>query len=167
MLRFLKLEAAASKVPFKTYDPDLAMLDDKNFYRFTMGCPLRQLYALRFPHLYHWARHDDEDLMPKWSEGDIPASRHPDPKELAGLNLWENAYRSGDYIGRHLWRTEPCAYIWTGDQFGSPISEPAEFEFTDRAIRFEFRIGAGAHTHYWDKTGQVIGEELDRLIAVS
>ena len=164
LLRFLKFEAQASNLNFQTYDPDLALLDKRSFYLFTMGCPLRQLYAQRFPHLYHWARHDDEDLMPKWGGGDIPPSRHPDPKDLAGLNLWENAYRSGDYIGRHLWRTDPCAYIWTGDPAGSPVTGPKMYNSTDGVIRVEFCIGAGAHTHYWDKTGTVIGEELDRLI---
>ena len=98
-------------------------LDAMPVYLFTMGCPLRDLYAARFPHLYRWAA-------------------APDPAAL-GVRQWINAYRSGDYIGRSLWPD-----LRAGD-----------------ATRTESCIGAGAHTHYWDKTAPMIAETLDRLIA--
>lgn len=50
---------------------------------FTVGCPLSQLYAQRFPVWYAWGN-------------------HPDPNSL-GVRIWVNAYRSGDYVGRGLW----------------------------------------------------------------
>jgi len=49
---------------------------------FTMGSPLGQLYAVRFPHQYSWA---------------ATATR----QEL-GVKQWWNDYRSGDYVGRWL-----------------------------------------------------------------
>jgi len=104
-------------------NPQLAELGALPVYFFTMGCPLRDLYALRFPRLYHWAA-------------------EPDPAAL-GVRQWTNAYRSGDYIGRSLWPHEK----------------------TDDRTRIDICIGAGAHTHYWDRTAPMIAEMLDRAIA--
>jgi hypothetical protein len=50
---------------------------------FTLGCPLRQLYAQRFPGLYGWAENA--------------------PLDGSGFSAWINAYGSGDYVGRYLW----------------------------------------------------------------
>jgi hypothetical protein len=62
-------------------------------YLFTMGSPLRQLYAQRFPHLYAW-------------------SAAPDPDGLYGVRNWVNVFRSGDYVGRSLWfHEEPSVYV--------------------------------------------------------
>jgi len=90
----------------------------------------------------------------------------PDPDEL-GVKLWVNAFRSGDYVGRHLWRTDPCEYLWWAHVGGCSGPPPQEYHSTDGPppSRIEFCIGAGAHTHYWDETGQLITLELDRLIA--
>ena len=130
---------------------------------FTMGSPLRQLYGERFPDLYAWAFHEDHSA---WSAGArIPATQLPDPREL-GVERWLNAYRSGDYVGRWLWRADQCA-----DQFASgertpwianvplPLASDAE------GRRLETCIGAGAHTHYWDQTAPDVAVLLDRLVA--
>jgi hypothetical protein len=165
LLRFIHSQAGES---LAAYDPQLARLEEIPLYFFTMGCPLRQLYGLRFPFLYGWARHHDQSAMPKWIKGDLAAGRHPDPAQLGagkGVALWVNAYRSGDYIGRHLWRTDLCDYLWNGDASGSSETDPMPFRSTDRQVRMEFCIGAGAHTHYWDRTAPMIARELDRLIA--
>src|SRR6185503_1713014 len=80
-------------------------------YLLTVGCPLRQLYSLRFPHLYRWARHTD---LNKWDKDDplhIPDDQFPDPQAL-GVAVWMNAFRSGDYVGRYLWRSDKCVYQW-------------------------------------------------------
>jgi hypothetical protein len=69
-------------------------------------------------------------------------ARRPDPSAV-GVRHWTNAYRSGDYIGRSLW---------------------PEHEATD-PMRTDVCIGAGAHTHYWDRTAPMIAEMLDDLIA--
>jgi hypothetical protein len=117
LLRFLRNDASPND------DPQIARLAAIPVYLFTMGCPLRDLYAARFPRLYHWAR-------------------RPEPAAL-GVRQWTNAYRSGDYIGRSLWPDER----------------------TDDLTRTDVCIGAGAHTHYWDRTAPMIAEMLDRAIA--
>ncbi len=58
----------------------------------TMGCPLRQLYGNRFPNLYDWVVGDTED-----------AAARPDSISI-GVWRWVNMYRTGDYVGRWLWR---------------------------------------------------------------
>ena len=105
---------------------------------FTMGCPLRQLYELRFPHLY------------KWTSDAVQA-----PKDL-GLSAWVNAYRSGDYVGRDLGLALPAAGI-----AAPPAPQPTPDQWRD------FCVGAGAHTHYWDRTAPEVAVELDRLISIA
>ena len=134
----------------------------------TMGCPLRQLYGWRFPHLYEWARHDSDQPAARGSV--IAADQRPQPGEL-GVRRWVNAYRSGDYVGRWLWRPDRC-----DDQFVPAGPAPAgwhprrdlhdEVGVRDASgSRREFCIGAGAHMHYWDDTAPEIAVELDALIA--
>jgi hypothetical protein len=139
LLRFLNRERG---------DPDLACLYTDaapRVYLFTMGCPLRQLYATRFPGLYSWAWHD----APTW-----PGPR-PDPDSLA-VTHWTNMYRSGDYVGRYLWFPDTGATRWSQTSQGP------------RDKRSELCVGAGAHTHYWDQLPpDEVGTELDRLIAAA
>ena len=136
---------------------------------FTMGSPLRQLYGLRFPHLYQWARHE---LTDQWTNPNtkIPNDEAPDPKQL-DVDVWVNAYRSGDYVGRYLWRPDRCSFVY--DVPTGPIAQPWPLDAYDRVVasvtaapvtRREFCIGAGAHTHYWDRTAPHIAAELDKLI---
>src|SRR5262249_38536634 len=99
-----------------------------------------------------------------WTPDDLVANpiREAPLPDPAGLRVrkWVNAYRSGDYVGRFLWRSDTCGYVWNADLFGS-----APFNTTDSRSRVEFCIGGGAHTHYWDKTARPIAWALDRLIA--
>jgi hypothetical protein len=53
----------------------------------TAGCPLRQLYAARFPELYEWV------------------SKGAKASEV-GVQRCINVYTAGDYVGRWLWRDE-------------------------------------------------------------
>lgn len=63
---------------------DSTLLQDlKRIDLLTVGAPIRQLYAARFPAIYGWAN-------------------LPDPA-AAGLASWRNGYGSGDYVGRNLW----------------------------------------------------------------
>jgi hypothetical protein len=120
-----------------------------------MGCPLRDLYGLRFPRLYGWTR-DSGDPTMKALPADLERDpqRVPAPLGLYAVKRWVNAYRSGDYIGRFLWRTDQCDYRW----------DPRETS-ADGAVRKEFCIGAGAHTHYWDHTAvETIARELNSLL---
>ena len=59
------------------------------------------------------------------------------------MKEWVNVYRSGDYVGRALWSDATAG----------------------TAVGTEYCIGAGAHTHYWDRTAPMIADALDRLIA--
>src|SRR5262249_36576436 len=58
----------------------------------TVGCPLRALYAERFPLLYRWMGSNAAGF----------ATAEPEAATIGAIE-WVNAYRSGDYIGRSLW----------------------------------------------------------------
>lgn len=131
LLRYLNL----------TEKPLSAELAARKPILFTMGCPLRQLYSQRFPVQYAWARHQRREGWP---------GAEPDPKELA-IALWANAYRSGDYVGRHLWHPDGVDDAWKAASHQAPD-------------RFEVCIGAGAHTHYWDDTAPQVGTLLDDFV---
>ena len=162
---------------------------------FTMGSPLRQLYGFSFPHLYRWIR----DPAAAWGGrprakgrpprfgGPTPSDEThvvtppyiaddavPDPTDL-GLTRWVNAYRSGDYVGRALWRSDVPDLTWVyrsapadaRDRLapGAANGTPATFVTEDLSgTRRELCLGAGAHTHYWDSTARAVALELDRLI---
>ncbi|MGH8580739.1 MAG: hypothetical protein ACREVK_11700, partial [Gammaproteobacteria bacterium] len=113
-------------------------------YLFTMGCPLRQLYSLRFPDQYAWAS-DTAD----W---DSPTKK-PNPDDL-NVDFWSNFYRSGDYVGRVIWHPD-------ADQNNTKAWDDRERTSCKRRERC---IGGGAHTHYWDETAPGISKELDHLI---
>jgi hypothetical protein len=137
VLRFLAEEAKAGG-----NDPLLNDFgNDIPIYLFTMGSPLRQLYSLRFPHHYGWARHNAE----------TNPDRLPDPASLQ-VRKWVNVYRSADYVGRHLWRDDTALDRWRFDKYDLGPH------------RREWCLGAGAHNHYWDETAAGVAEELDNLI---
>lgn len=136
-------------------------------YVFTMGSPLRQLYAERFPDLYAWAWHD-APAAARQDLPDIDPGRPPRPAELR-VKRWVNAYRSGDYIGRWLWRPDNCGYQFDVAREGrepwqSAERSPEGHSHDAAGTRREFCIGAGAHTHYWDATAPAVAVELDRLV---
>jgi hypothetical protein len=166
LLRFIEVERKNDG----NYDPELHGLGSPTFpiYLFTMGCPLHQLYGLRFPYLYGWAR-GPEKLGGQRTPPDLKPSDAPDPDTL-GVKQWVNAFRSGDYVGRQLWRPEKCDYGWNpmmsaaDDDWDPPAGKPDQISADLQGKRIEFCIGPGAHTHYWDHTAELIAEVLDRLI---
>lgn len=93
LLRYLAQERTRSP----GFEPRLARLagvgDGKELAVgfFTMGSPLRQLYARRFPDLYRWATQNEVD------QSGLSAA-----DTMLGKPLWVNAYRSADYVGRNL-----------------------------------------------------------------
>lgn len=107
----------------------------------TMGSPLRQLYAARFPDLYAWDSNADPRLTHR------------------GLESWWNVYRSGDYVGRMLFRDEKDPnrfvpghdFVLKKDGKNLPVRETC--------------LGPGAHIHYWDETAPRVIRALDQLIA--
>ncbi|MFN2567630.1 MAG: hypothetical protein ABR499_21760 [Gemmatimonadaceae bacterium] len=164
----------------------------RRLYLFTMGSPVRQLYSEWFPHLFGWVRGETGDgvsrplppvprepwmLLPRLEDGHrvfapaIPDTAPPDPYAM-GITRWVNAYRSGDYIGRALWRPALDACDWmyrcapadaatrfVGD--APPIIYVSEDAHRSRR---ELCIGPGAHTHYWDASAKAIAVELDLLL---
>jgi hypothetical protein len=149
LLRFLAIDL----------DPALKRLEDsKSIYLFTMGSPLRQLYSYVFPHLYRWAIQDpasDETIL------DLGSEVNPRPETLLGVRAWINVFRSGDYVGRHIWRSDLAQELWFRvDAENTPNYISADLTKTRR----EFCLGAGAHTHYWDKHAPEVAQEIDRLI---
>jgi hypothetical protein len=137
LLRYLQYERTAQP----TFESRLARLDagatsPLPIVLFTMGNPLRQLYALRFPHLYSWVGFD--------------ASSGPVLTNLLGVRSWVNAYRSGDYVGRAIWRDN--------DQDEATFKAFSEYEAP--GVK-EVCIGPGAHTHYWDESADIIATYLD------
>jgi hypothetical protein len=140
LLRFLNVEANATEGGFSQYDPALQGLTTMPTYLLTVGCPLQQLYGLRFPYIYGYA--------------DKTAPDSPNPADL-GLTRWVNAYRTGDYVGRNLWSHDDGSHDDKYDPRKRLITKSRE----------EFAVGPGAHTHYWDKTADVVAEQLDAIIA--
>jgi hypothetical protein len=120
--------------------------DQLNIRLFTLGSPLRQLYAERFPDLYGWVTN---------LGGPVPAHLH-------GVTYWLNGYRSGDYVGRALWED-----LMSTPRFSAgPL--PKTFVSSDlKAAKpyGEFCVGAGAHTHYFDYTAPDVAAAIDLLIA--
>lgn len=86
----------------------------------TLGSPLRQLYAARFPHWYGWA----EQAAPS----------------ALGVKLWANGYRTGDYVGRALWDGGPLAQrpATHGDHYDFCVGVGAHLHYFDRTAR---RVG--------------------------
>lgn len=134
LLRFLQVEAGNAG-GFSHYDRSLDGLRQMDIYFFTVGCPLRQLYAQRFPYIYGYAHK--------------AGINGPDPADL-GVKSWMNAYRTGDYVGRFLWRDD------------DPWDPGSHYESGSIS---EYAVGPGAHTHYWDSTADRVAETLDAIVA--
>ena len=72
-------------------------------------------------------------------------------------------------MGRALWRTadDPLIFRAAAVPTTSPwtVGGLAPIASTPLPGAREFCIGAGGHTHYWDRTAPAIALELDRLVA--
>lgn len=120
---------------------------------FTMGSPLRQLYAAAFPSLYSWIESPGA-TAPAVAPAIIADDAPPIPTGV-NVEVWANAYRSGDYVGRNLWLDDKYARLW--------INTPDHAK-DEKTTRVQFCIGAGAHTHYWNKYAGAVGTYLCELI---
>jgi hypothetical protein len=114
------------------------------------------------PDLYDWVG------VATATDDVIADDARPSPAEL-GVVRWVNVYRSGDYVGRALWRLDRAARVWQcrapADPDAWPVdAEPDAVASSKDGTRREFCIGPGAHTHYWDGTGALVAAELDRLL---
>ena len=132
----------------------------------TLGCPLRQLYAARFPTLYRWV------LARK------PVGYGPQARDI-GVRQWINAYTSGDYVGRWLWTRDDAS----GDTLGHPLADtispavmgrsaayddfprmPPQTRELDHHAELEACLGVGAHTHYLEMNQRRVAWLISYLI---
>ncbi|MGF1465794.1 MAG: hypothetical protein ACFCGT_06645 [Sandaracinaceae bacterium] len=122
-------------------------------YLLTMGSPL-QIYARCFPGEYGW-------VFSNVGCG----YRSPLPGEL-GVNMWVNLYRSGDYVGRALRSKLPG----TGGFPSELAPDETGRGSPDHETVIDHCIGAGGHTHYWDRHDEAtrsVGQRLDAMIGLA
>jgi hypothetical protein len=138
------------------------LFGERPLHLLTAGCPLRQLYASRFPDLYPWV------VAPLSADSEVEVSKAvtgPDPRSLSVVR-WTNVYQSGDYVGR---------FLWTKPERDNHYTEPANSD--DTAVIFapqhatatirEMCVGSGAHIHYFDGSAALVAGEVDRLISAA
>jgi pimeloyl-ACP methyl ester carboxylesterase len=116
----------------------------------TVGSPLRDLYAERFPLFYRWVGPREAAF----------ADAAPTAAEL-GASEWVNACRSGDYVGRFIWTPDSDAARFAVATVGPDGSVQAR----RAGDRTEFCLGAGGHTHYFSNDAVALAVEIDRLVA--
>ncbi|WP_280151611.1 hypothetical protein [Piscinibacter sp. XHJ-5] len=140
--------------------PDLQLL--------TVGSPLRQLYAARFPFLYRWSI-----AKPKHRSGPAPAD--------IGVRRWLNAFCSGDYVGRWLWADHaPDVTGDVGEPMDGTVAEPQlgrcstyesfsplppDFAKLGELTQVEACLGLGAHTHYFEPGERLVAALVHHLVA--
>jgi hypothetical protein len=132
----------------------------------TLGCPLRQLYAARFPSLYGW-------VLRRNGNGNGPAAAD------IGVVRWANGYTSGDYVGRWLWSSPG-----DGDPIGRPMIDtldpivlgrvnayarfdpmPPDAQKLAAMSEFELCVGFGAHTHYFEPDQALVAWLIEEVVA--
>jgi hypothetical protein len=120
----------------------------------TVGSPLRDLYAERFPLLYRWMG----------ARETVFANAGPAAAAL-GAAEWVNACRSGDYVGRFIWTPSTDAAL-AGPKFGVALVGADGRVAAERSgDRSELCLGAGAHTHYFANDAAALAAEIERLVA--
>ena len=116
----------------------------------TVGSPLRDLYAERFPLLYGWMGSNNGGF----------ATAAPSAADI-GATEWVNACRSGDYVGRFIWTPPGDA-----ERFRvAAVDADGKVNAQRAGDRTEFCLGAGAHTHYFSNDAVALAVEIDRLVA--
>ena len=165
LLRFLS--SAEGHAPVAEHGPELEGKELPPIRLLTLGCPLRQLYAARFPTLYHWVIE---------RRGTVVGPRAFD----VGVARWVNAFCSGDYVGRWLWSdspddrdpvghplidsVDPKAFGRTFAYDGFDPMPPAAHPFAS-AAEVEVCLGFGAHTHYLESDQLQVAWLVDGLVA--
>lgn len=120
----------------------------KNRAMLTVGSPLRQLYAQRFPLLYQWAVRPLSSMQ-----------NGPDPAALS-MQTWINGFCTGDYVGRQLWSGSPVP-AWD-ESFDAAAFVHAVSESTLPVS--DFCCGTGAHTRYFSGAFPAVGGVIDALV---
>jgi hypothetical protein len=126
-----------------------ARLGAGNIRLLTAGCPLRQLYALRFPCQYGWVLDDPGPIA------------GPDPRRDLGVASWVNVWGAGDYVGRWLWSPArdpafPALAVAPEAYEGQPVQQAPHYR--------DLCLGVDAHNHYFDLDNAVMLGELRALV---
>lgn len=115
----------------------------------TVGSPLRQLYALRFPFQYGWVLGAGQPVS------------GPAPRDDLGVAHWVNVWAAGDYVGRWLWTR-------AADPSLPPLAvDPSAYDgmaLQQAPVWRDLCLGADAHTHYFDLDNAVVLGELRLLL---
>lgn len=167
LLRFLRTDARG-KLPQDESKPWVSEADNPlpDIQLLTVGSPLRQLYAARFPFLY------------RWSIKRIERTSGPTPADI-GVRRWLNAFCSGDYVGRWLWADHLQDVT---DEVGEPMDgtvaeprlgrcstygnfdpvPPVSAKLAEQS-HVEACLGLGAHTHYFDAGERLVAALVHHL----
>ncbi len=163
LLRFLS--SRHLRAPTPRDKPTLGTTKVPEINLLTVGCPLRQLYAARFPGLYAWVLANN---------GAVFGPRATD----IGVQRWMNAFCSGDYVGRWLWSkatpetslSHPMVNLVAQEPFGRQDvftgfnpAPPADLHL-HVAREVEVCLGLGAHTHYFERDQATVAWMIDYLI---
>lgn len=116
----------------------------------TAGCPLRQLYAARFPHRYQWVL---------WARDGLSGPAAAD----VGVQRWINVYTTGDYVGRWLWCDAPPAVDTVRGEDTLYEAAPAPVQVAGLR-EADVCLGTGAHTHYFEAGEKRVAECIDALV---
>lgn len=132
-------------------EPGLERIFDRNtpperrikVYFLSMASPLRQIYSLRFPHQYAWARSEFLSTKPVLL---------PEAGTL-GVHRWTNVFHAGDYVGRHLWTSpdDPASFDPDVPHAGNPAEQ-------------EFCLGTGAHLNYFDPDSAAVVAQILQFV---
>jgi hypothetical protein len=133
-------------------------IDQSRLRLLTVGSPLRQLYALRFPDMYSWVLSSAEADAQRPAQGPLPS-------EL-GVCHWRNLWGSGDYVGRWLWSgpaPDGVVAALATDEVSYALHALAG---VDRAgsTWTDTCIGGDAHTHYFDLDQKTVAATLRSLV---
>ncbi len=169
LLRFLRTDAKG-RLPDGTSKPWVSEASNPlpDIQLLTVGSPLRQLYAARFPFLYRWSIERTE------------RTSGPTPADI-GVRRWLNAFCSGDYVGRWLWAdhlqdvTDAVGEPMDGTvaeprlgrcaTYGNFDPVPPVFAKLAEQTHVEACLGLGAHTHYFDAGERLVAALAHSLVA--
>ena len=138
LLRYLTVRQTSNGVPPSSMIEAVAnyVRDIENVCILTFGCPLRQLYAERFPTRYGWVGAVNGGVV------------GPTVVDI-GVKRWFNAYCSGDYVGRWIWQpTDPDEVAEIERSAAGPGIEATIRAKVSAGATGEICLGSGAHTHY-------------------
>jgi hypothetical protein len=128
----------------------------------TAGCPLRQLYAARFPVLYGWVLQQHGAALGPVADD-------------VGVLRWVNLYATGDYVGRWLWSRAPRGEypvsqidetVAHGNAYTPPYIDTTNWKtLMGTDTEKDISVGAGAHTHYFNIDQKTMAGVIDALMA--